>query len=521
MSVLHMSRRSSFVRFLSNRPILFYVAIFLVFTGLLAGEALRKQPMCDEGWFFSPIHNFLAHGSTGTNVLDATGLPWAGVEKRTYWQVPVFFVVEALWMKMFGMSLWTMRSVAVLAGIGTFASWILVFRYLGFERHTVMLSAAILAVDYTLINNSAYGRMDSLSSLFGVLALVTYLYLRDKNFVLCLFGSQLFLMLSGLTHPMGGAVFTSGFVVLFVLNQDVRQMSAVRIAAGILPYLMGAAAWGLYIAQDPASFIKQFGSNTSGRFDGILAPWTALQGEFSRYFGSYGLRSDNTLAKAKLIIPVIYIAGALLAAFNRDLRRTAPVRKAVLMLGAGALMMMLIDNCRYGNYLIHIVPLYAILLASWVVWAWRQVPASKTALACGMGVFLGVQAMGPIYWIHRDGYHKEYLPLIQFVRSVTPAGGKITGPARLGFQLGFDDNLKDDFSLGYFSGRTPDVIVQDYLYWNRLRASDAPPAVHKALLEIMSHYRPVFSEPEYTVLVPVEQTAAVKSSSRGHEPANR
>jgi 4-amino-4-deoxy-L-arabinose transferase-like glycosyltransferase len=506
------SEKTSLFTHISARPQLFYAVLFLLFAVLVSGVLLAKQPGCDEAWFFSPIYNFLTTGGTGTSILDAAGMPWSGIEKRTYWQVPVFYVAEAFWMKVFGLNLWAMRSLAALAGIGTLALWILLFQALRFERSVVMLSAAILATDYALMNDSANARMDTLSAFFGAAALLSYLRWRETNFTKCIFVSQCCLALCGLSHPMGGMVYLAAFAVLFVLNRDWKQLTVARVALAAVPYLVGGGAWGLYIAQDPQAFLRQFGSNTSGRLNGFLTPWQSVWREFvDRYLGTYGLKSSIGLAKAKLIIPVIYIAGALLAAFNKTLRHREPVHKVLLMLGASALVMMFADNFKYGLYLIHVVPMYAVLLASWVVWAWNARPALKPVLMYGMAGFMALQLMGAVYWIKRDAYHKEYLPLIQYVRSVTPPNGKVTGPAELGFELGFDTNLKDDYSLGYFTGRVPDVIVQDDLYRGRLKEVEDTPELHKSLLAIMARYHLTFSEPVYVVFTPVAPPAAASS----------
>jgi hypothetical protein len=435
-------------------------------------------------------------------------MPWEGVEKRTYWQVPGFYVAEAFWMKAFGMNLWTMRSLAAVAGIGTLALWILLFQTLGFERRVVMLSAAVLATDYALITRSADARMDTLSALFGTAALLTYLRWRSTNFTKCIFVSQCSLALAGLSHPMAGMVYMTAFAVIFLVNRDWKQLTLTRVAVAALPYLVGAGAWGLYIAQDSAAFAKQFGANTSGRLNGVWAPWRSVWREVvERYLGSYGLNSKIGLAKAKFVIPVIYIGGALLTAFNRILRRSEPVRKVLLMLGGMVLVMMFTDDRKYGLYLIHVIPLYAVLLASWVVWAWNARPALRPILVCGMSGFMALQLVGCLYWVKRDSYRKEYLPLIQFVRSVTPPNGKVTGPAELGFALGFDTNLKDDYSLGVRTGRAPDVIVQNDLYraWLRDSGKYGSVELQQSLLAVMARYHPAFSEGEYVVFTPGAQ----------------
>src|SRR5712692_1488944 len=115
-----------------RRPLL-YTALIVLFAALALAISLRKQPSSDEAWFFSPVYNFLKNGTTGTTIIDAAGMPWSGVEKYTYWQVPFYFVAEAGWMKVFGLNLFAMRSLSIVAGLAAVLLWLAFFRLLGFE----------------------------------------------------------------------------------------------------------------------------------------------------------------------------------------------------------------------------------------------------------------------------------------------------------------------------------------------------------------------------------------------------
>jgi hypothetical protein len=77
----------------------------------------------------------------------------------------------------------------------------------------------------------------------------------------------------------------------------------------------------------------------------------------------------------------------------------------------------------------------------------------------------------------------------------------------LGFALGFDTNLKDDYSLGVRTGRAPDVIVQNDLYraWLRDSGKYGSVELQQSLLAVMARYHPAFSEGEYVVFTPGAQ----------------
>jgi hypothetical protein len=176
--------------------------------------------------------------------------------------------------------------------------------------------------------------------------------------------------------------------------------------AGRVTLRPGSGLLGAYIARDRALFVHVFRSNTSGRFNGILSPFQSLWREFyDRYLGPFGLNSSIGLARAKLIIPVTYLGGAIAVASIPILRRYEPARKALVILATMAATMMLLDDHKFGVYLVHIYPLYAVLLATIVLFAWRMGGKVKLAAAAGLAGFVGLQLLGSVYWISRDSYH--------------------------------------------------------------------------------------------------------------------
>jgi 4-amino-4-deoxy-L-arabinose transferase-like glycosyltransferase len=83
----------------------------------------------------------------GTPVREPTpGLP--GLERRTYWVMPLHLVVLAGWFKIVGVGLWQMRLLAILWGaIGLGAVWSLLWR-LTRNAQVVSVAAALSATDY-------------------------------------------------------------------------------------------------------------------------------------------------------------------------------------------------------------------------------------------------------------------------------------------------------------------------------------------------------------------------------------
>lgn len=489
-----------------HRPI--YIALIVLFVLLAAGLTLRKQPDTDEGWFFSPIHNYLTNGTTGTTIMDASGQPWSGVEKYTYWQVPFWFVAEAAWMKIFGLSLAAMRSLSIVAGLVCVLLWISFFRLLRFESSVVTIAAVILMCDYVVVTRSAIGRMDMLSAAFCAGALTAYLKWREDRFTLAIFLCQSCLALSLLSHPMGGITGGVAFLALFIMNGDWRRIRFREVALTATPYAIGFGLWGIYISHDVELFRHVFGSNTSGRLGAFASPLKAVWGEiYERYLGSFGLRSAIGLARAKLVIPVVYIGAAIAAAVISPLRQQRPVRTALLLLALGALVMMLTDNHKFGIYLVHVIPMYAVLLASLVVFVWRSGFAGRVLAGGGVAGFVALQLLGSAYWIRRDAYHKEFQPVANYMRQ--HAAARIDAPAEFGFAFGFDGAVKDDVNLGVVSHWTPAMIVQNdhYREWLEICHRDHPEQ-YRSMTSRLQQYRAGFASSEYVVLLPKEAEQA-------------
>ncbi len=74
------------------------------------------------------------------------------------------------------------------------------------------------------------------------------------------------------------------------------------------------------------------------------------------------------------------------------------------------------------------------------------------------------------------------------------------GSSELGFELGFDSNLIDDFRLGYVSGRRPDIIVLDknrYQEWIPLLKPVQPDAWRYATELVTRDFREVHRNSAY------------------------
>ena len=477
------------------------LAVGLLYVLLGSGSAFTKLPLCDEAWYANPAFNLSAGHSMGTTVLEAAGTPLHGLERHTYWVMPLYIVGQASVYELFGAGLLQTRLFSLGWGLILLVSWFVILRVLFRDRdgkYIALLGMFVMAIDSYLIAVGSTGRSDMMCAGLGSAALAVYLALRARSLFLALLLSDALVAASGMTHPNGILYLAS--LVLLVIYFDRRNIRWIHLGAAAAPYLVGAAIWSAYILQDPADFIAQFGSNARTRTSGMASPWAVIKGEALRYVNAYGLGSQSTgLARIKVVMLLAYLAGIAGVLLSPSLRRDTPSRILLSMTAVTFALMVVIEGAKQDWYLVHIIPLFSALLAVWVFHCLkhRVLPASVVALA--MTGFVAVN-VGVVGWLlHRADYQSKYLPLVQFLRAAPNEHARIIGSAELGFQVGFD-RVNDDTRLGYYSRKTPDLIVVEQIYegWFRKHESREPD-VYRHVQATLATARKVFDNGEYRV----------------------
>jgi hypothetical protein len=478
---------------------------FILFAGLAIGRCFTNLPWVDEGWFYDPIYNWLTHGHTGTTVIDATGFPWEGIERHQYWQPPLHLVVDAAWLKVMGLSLPAFRGLSVFAGIFFLISWLSVLNYFQTPRGVKLLAFVFIATDYAVLRAGSDGRTDMLAAAFGISAVAVYLRLREERFSLAIALSQFLVVCGGLTHPMGGVPYLVMLVYFFITGQDWKKVRPVHLVLAAIPYVIGAACWGTYISQEPATFRKIFlGSSAAGRLSGMGHPLLSIRNELlERYLSPFGLHGDSWILKAKLLIPIVYLAAAALVWLIGPIRRQAYLKPLLVMWTIMCLALFLLDNQRNGTYLGHAFPFYAILLSALICWLYENRRFPRPLLILFAAGFFLLQTGGSLYIIYHNPYHRQYLTVTDFVLQQAQPGDRIVGTTELGFGIGFD-RVIDDMALGYYAGKpSPDILILGPRYqtwYDRMRTED--PKVSAFVQERLSAFQTVYTTPAFSVLLP-------------------
>jgi 4-amino-4-deoxy-L-arabinose transferase-like glycosyltransferase len=476
-------------------------AVLALYLGFAIGLSLTRIPICDEGWSTSPTLSLITNGGMGSPVLESAGTYLRGIEQYTYWIMPLHALIQAPWFHLFGATLFSTRMLSVAAGFVALFCWFYVIRSVTGDRAVALLSLALISIDSTVLILASTGRSDMLSAAFGAAALAAYLSLRENHFRWALFSAHAFAVASGLTHPIGGLIAVPSLVFLhfYFDGRRLRWPDLLPIAA---PYLIGGVAWSAYILRSPEVFWAQFAGNSAGRLWPLKAPLAALQREFTdRFFPAYGLSPGaNRVAKGRVMVLFLYAAAVLGLLGPRSLRRTQTAKVVGFLIAIVLFVLTFFEGAKQPWYLIHLTWLLAAAVAASYKWHAQARPSWRPVW---IGMVAGLMLLETGYavaLIAGRKYATIYQPTIAALQRDLQPGQSVIGSAELGFGLGFD-RVKDDASLGYYSGKRPDFIVIDGNYRAHLAdLAHTRPVVYASLRNMLqTAYQPLYANALYTV----------------------
>lgn len=437
-----------------------------VFLTLAASSALTTRPESDEGGFASPAQNLAFNGHFGTTVFETEKSPLTRINERTYWVMPLFLLNAAAAFKTFGFSLFAMRSVSIFWGLVLIASWYFIVLKLFGDRAKATLAMAFVACNYVVLATASIARGDAMCAALGFAGIAAYLCLRERNLRQAILISQTLVCLAGLTHFNGLLAFAALLFLTFYF--DFRQLSWRHIMTAAIPYLIGGAAFGLWVWQDAQAFKDQFIDNAmmSGRTSGLSAPLSGLLREFTlRYPRAFGML-DSTAGHSgpiflKSLILVGYALGVAGVLLTKSLRQNWACRIVLILTGIYFVLMSLLDGQKLAVYLIYIVPFYSALLALWIaeMWAKRAIP--RPLLILGATGFLLLQTGGVALRVKQNTLGNFYLPAMNYLNENAREGELIMGSAEARFALKPTLNHIADGRFAYYTGKRPKYIIYD------------------------------------------------------------
>lgn len=477
-------------------------AIVVVFyLALSAGTAHALRPWIDEGWHGAPAWSLAFRGFMGTPCFIDPGLK--DIDRYTYWIMPIYPLMQALWYRIVGFSLETMRALSVLCGLLGLLFWSHAYRRLTSDTAGALLFMALMACDYVNITGAGTGRPDIVAFMFQAGAFAAYLHWRESSLSKAILISQTLVVASGLTHPNGGMLSFLGALWL-VLYFDRSRIRPAHFALAAIPYVVGALGWGAYIIQDPSAFVSQYGYQLGSRT--LAAPWVLLRDELvRRYLTMMGLRAHSPgsygphFLKAFIFIAYFISVAALLAI--PALRRKASSRAVLGLITIDFLFFTFMEGTKAAYYLIYLVYPFTAALALFARWFWQSYPRLKPVVALAIAGLLVIQAGGVAFRIRRDPYHREYLPAVAFLQSQAGPHDLIMGSHELGFTIGFKDNFVDDHLLGLNTGKWADYLFVEEVYKLRFETVQLKdPAQFQQLQQRLAQYHGIYDQNFYQVL---------------------
>ncbi len=224
---------------------------------LTIAASMTKRPWSDEGGIGCPAYNLAFNGFMGTTTFEEQGEHWPGVNRRTYYILPLGMVIHAGFFKLLGFSILSMRAASILAGLIFVVAWFAIVDALSGNRRLAYLAALLIITDYLVLMGASFGRYDMLCAGFGPPDGALYLRLRTRSLPAAMLAANACIATSGLIHPLG-LLYLLGLIFLALYFDSRNIWNARALGAAALPYVIGAAAWGAYILQSPADFVAQF-----------------------------------------------------------------------------------------------------------------------------------------------------------------------------------------------------------------------------------------------------------------------
>jgi hypothetical protein len=466
----------------------FLVAAMAVYLLLGLGFCLDSAPLGDEAYIANPSFNLATRGVLGTSLFSRRDVAAAvgcfsvedclahnrlakkhqesyfQMDRYTYWVLPTYLVLQAAWYKLVGFGLMQTRLIPLFSGVILIWACYAIVGALFPSTKAAIFTAALLAIDMTVLAMAAFGRMDMFCAAMGYLGIALYVRGRQSDMNRAVFWAHSCAAVACLTNP-NGALAALGLVVL-ICYLDLRRVRFRHVLLTGIPYVAGIAAWGIYIAKSPTTFLSQFLGNASGRGAGLAAPLQAVRFEvFYRYAPRFGFAPDTSgFARIKIIVLAIFMLGVAAAIYLSIAEWKREQQALLVLFGLYAFVLTFGEGMKFQFYLIHIVPLYICLCAVVAAHALRAgAPAwQRAAAAICLTAFVGVSL---VTWASRmwsNPYAREFSPMAKYLSpQLEHTQNAICAPG-IALGLGFPGNCPFDTGLG-LTGTTPhpDVIAMN------------------------------------------------------------
>jgi len=237
--------------------ILFGVLTLIFITVNIMTLTWTPLPWFDEAWFVDTAVNFALdnHWTTTAQISYAGETPIALYP-------PLYQFLLGLWIKVFGFSIFTVRSFNIIIAAACSLFLFLIFRKMGYLKQTFTIVLFVFLFWGTGLFAWSYrnGRPDMVNLLFTILLVYQYImYIKDGGncFKYGLFLNAVLLLTSGL-QAIPFVVFFLVFV--YILNKQIRNKTFVSMISIFTGFIVGILIIYCHfvILEHPKSFFWQF-----------------------------------------------------------------------------------------------------------------------------------------------------------------------------------------------------------------------------------------------------------------------
>ena len=187
---------------LRQRAVFPVFGLLLLIVVLSIGTAASRLVAPNEGWFADPAFHLATQGFLGTTILETSGTWLEGVDRHTYWILPLYPLAESAVFRIFGFSLRTMRALSVFWGVVAVSAFYFLMRSQG-DHGIALLASLLVATDFHFVVGASVGRMDMMCAALGFSAMAAYLILRERSFRTAVLLSNILAAAGCFTHPCG------------------------------------------------------------------------------------------------------------------------------------------------------------------------------------------------------------------------------------------------------------------------------------------------------------------------------
>jgi uncharacterized membrane protein len=470
----------------------------LLSLALSIGLSLTRSPWWDEGLFMDVALNFRNFGHLGSSVLAPYGfMEWPGVHQYTYWQCPLYLISLGYWFRLVPTTVVWMRLFSVIWGAIFLVCWFVLVKALSRNEPLALLVASVIALNYDLVKAS-YGRMDMMCAALGLAGLACYFRFRDSNWARGVVLAAWFGAASLFCHPVGAVM---NVAIAAMVLWDWRRIRLSILLAASVPYVIGICFYVFYAHQAPDIFFAQSRAAWGYRVSGLSATLRNVLNDVNqRYIRAY--YEYTGIFRLKSVSLVFLAIGTVGLLADRNLLAHPIVRRLLALAVIAYVGLAVVDNEKYVIYLIFTLPFFAACAAVWVYACWHKGGLTRWLASGLLGAYVLVTICAVGYRIYTNSYRNSYQPAVALVRGSLPPGGIVMGGSELGFALGFGPPLIDDRYLGFFSGETPDVFVENEYYgWWWARTPRLQLAWESSRRKLQNQYHVIFDNRAYKIYV--------------------